>query len=174
MDLEQDAPRLSALVRKRLIEPGVLLVVTIRLDGTPRLSPVEPLLLDGDVWLSMMWHSHKAADLIRDDRIRLHSITTTRDGREGEAKLRGRAINVIDPDQRNQYRDAVAVLGWRPEEPNFHLFRIDISDATFIRYEANGDQRVTRWPQHEEFIRHATSPTSVGRAEPVSDLLDPD
>jgi hypothetical protein len=44
----------------RLIAPGVLLVVTIRRDGTPRVSPVEPLVLDGDLWLSMMWQSRKA------------------------------------------------------------------------------------------------------------------
>ena len=170
-DLEQDAPRLGAVARERLISPGVLLVVTIRFDGTPRLSPVEPLLLDGDLWLSMMWRSRKAADLHRDDRVLIHSIMTSRDGREGEVKVRGRAIAVEDPDQRRSYCDAVAVLGWRPEEPHFHLFRIEISDLTFIRYEATGDQRVTRWPAGEEYIRRATSPTSVGEAEPAMDLF---
>jgi hypothetical protein len=44
----------------------VLLVVTIRADGTPRLSPVEPFVLDGDLWLSMMLGARKVADLVRD------------------------------------------------------------------------------------------------------------
>ena len=114
MDLEHDAPRLGDIARARLVEPGVLLVVTVRLDGTPRLSPVEPLLLEGDLWLSMMWESQKAIDLSRDDRVLIHSITTSRDGREGEAKLRGRAIEVEDPDQRKTYCDAVAVPGLAP------------------------------------------------------------
>jgi hypothetical protein len=47
-DLEREAPLLASRVRERLIDTGVLLVATVRRDGTPRLSPVEPLVLDGD------------------------------------------------------------------------------------------------------------------------------
>jgi hypothetical protein len=39
--------------RERLVDPGVVLVVSIRSDGTPRLSPVEPFLLRGGLWLSI-------------------------------------------------------------------------------------------------------------------------
>jgi hypothetical protein len=87
-DFERQTPRLAGVAHDRLIAPGVLLVVTIRRDGTARLSPVEPLVLDGDLWLSMMWQSRKATDLLRDDRLLVHSIITTRDGDEGEVKLR--------------------------------------------------------------------------------------
>jgi hypothetical protein len=38
---------LAALGRERLLGPGVVLVATIRPDGTPRLSPVEPFIMDG-------------------------------------------------------------------------------------------------------------------------------
>src|SRR5205807_2374046 len=86
-DLIADAPRLAELAQQRLVDPGVLLFVSIRRDGTPRLSPVEPLVLEGDVWLSMMWQSRKAHDLLRDDRMLLHSIVTTREGTEGEVKV---------------------------------------------------------------------------------------
>jgi hypothetical protein len=55
--LESEQPRLAEVGRKRLLEPGVILVVTLRRDGSARLSPVEPLLLDGDLWLSMLWGS---------------------------------------------------------------------------------------------------------------------
>lgn len=48
-DLGESDPRLADLARERLVDPGVLLVVTIRRDGSPRLSPVEPLVLDGDL-----------------------------------------------------------------------------------------------------------------------------
>lgn len=170
-DLSQSEPRLAELARERLVAPGVLLVVTIRRDGSPRLSPVEPLIVDGDLWLSMMWQSRKASDLLRDDRVLVHSIVTTRDGTEGEVKLRGRAIPVDDLDVRARYCDAVAVLGWRPEEPWFHLFRIGIEDLTLIRYAQTGDQYVARWPSRTEFIRRETSATSVGPPEPVADLF---
>src|SRR5690348_14796883 len=123
-DFARHAPRFERVARERLITPGVLLVVTSRRDGTPRLSPVEPLLFDGDIWLSMMWQSRKAHDLLRDDRLLLHSVVTNPDGAEGEVKVRGRAVVVDDLAARARYCDAVAVLGWRPEEPRFHLFRI--------------------------------------------------
>jgi hypothetical protein len=55
----------AGLAQQRLIGPGVVLVATIRRDGTPRLSRVEPYVLDGALWLSMMWQSAKAQDLAR-------------------------------------------------------------------------------------------------------------
>src|SRR2546423_9047621 len=116
---EADAGRLGQVARGRLIDPGVLLVATTRKDGTARVSRVEPLLLDGDLWLSMLWHSRKAADLARDHRILLHSITTSREGHPGEVKLRGRAIPVDNTEARRRSRHAVAVLGWQPDEPYF-------------------------------------------------------
>jgi hypothetical protein len=172
-DLRLQAPRLAAFAYDRLMGPRVLLVVTIRRDGAPRLGPVEPLVSDGELWLSMMWQSRKAIDLLRDDRILVHSITTTRDGNEGEVKVRGRAIPIDDPATRAHYRVEVAVLGWQPEEPYFHLFRVEIADVTFIRYTPAGDQHVARWPSRTEFVRRTTSPTSVGVEEPVVDLFRP-
>lgn len=170
-DLVEDAAEFAGIAQQRLVDPGVLLVVTVRADGSPRLSPVEPLIYEDDLWLSMMWRSRKASDLARDNRVLLHSIITTREGRDGEVKLRGRAIAVDDLDVRARYADAVAVPGWKPEEPWFHLFRIEIHDVTLISYAQSGDQHVVRWPAREEFLRRATSATSVGEPEPVSDLF---
>jgi hypothetical protein len=164
---------LAAFADDRLIAPGIVLVVTIRPDGAPRLSPVEPLVSDGELWLSMMWQSRKAVDLLRDDRILVHSVTTTRDGGEGEVKVRGSAIAIDDPATRARYCEAVAVLGWQPEEPYFHLFRVEIGNVTVIRYVPPGDQHVARWPEGTEFVRRATSPTSVGIEEPIVDLFRP-
>jgi hypothetical protein len=90
-DVEKAQPRLAGLGQERLIGPGVVLVATIRQDGTARLSPVEPFVLDGDLWLYMMWRSAKARDLVRDPRILVHSVITSRDGAEGEFKVRGTA-----------------------------------------------------------------------------------
>lgn len=119
----------------------------------------------------MMWQSHKAIDLLRDDRVLIHSIITTREGSEGEAKLRGHAVAVDDRDVRARYCDAVSAPGWRPEEPWFHRFRIDIEDLTLIRYAQSGDQQVVRWPSRTEFVRRETSATSVGAPEPHPDFF---
>src|SRR5262245_2152281 len=56
-ELETRQSRLAELGRRRLLAPGVVLVATIRRDGTPRVSPVEPYLMHGDLWLSMLWQS---------------------------------------------------------------------------------------------------------------------
>jgi hypothetical protein len=106
-ELEARQPRLAATARRRLVEPGVLLVVTLRADRTPRLSPVEPFLLEGRLLLSMMWGSLKAKDLERDPRVLVHSIVTNRDGEEGELKVRGAALAVADRDLHERYAAAV-------------------------------------------------------------------
>jgi len=173
-EFDRAVPSLARIASDRLIAPGVLLVVTIRRDGTPRLSPVEPLLLDGDLWLSMMWQSRKAGDLQRDPRVLIHSITTRPAEPEPEIKLRGHAVAVDNPQLRRRYCEQVDVLGWRPIEPYFHLFRIDIADTSYVRYAPNGDQHVARWPAGVEFVRRATSPTSVGAPEPIRRLLEPE
>jgi hypothetical protein len=174
-DIEHAQPRLAALGRERLIGPGVVLVATIRRDGTPRLSPVEPLVLDGDLWLSMMWQSTKARDLLREPRILVHSAITSRDGTEGEFKIRGTARAEDDPAVQRRYADTVASsLGWNPQPGRFHLFAVDIGHVTVISYDsATGDQHVAMWPPGHEFVRRATSATSVGDPEPASALIEP-
>jgi hypothetical protein len=173
-DIERTQPRLARLAQERLIEPGVVLVATIRRDGTPRLSPVEPYVLDGDLWLSMMWRSTKARDLLRDPRILVHSVIISRDGAEGEFKIRGTSRAEHDPAVQRRYADAVASsLGWNPQPGRFHLFAVDIDHVSYISYDApTGDQHVAMWPPNREFIRRATSPTSVGDPEPMSDLIE--
>lgn len=174
-ELENHQPRLARLGRQRLISPGVVLVVTVRRDGTPRLSPVEPYLMDGRLLLSMMWQSRKAHDLLRDARVLVHSVITSRDGGEGEFKVRGCARAVDDPDVQQRYATAVERdLGWHPMPGRFHLFAVDVDHVTHIRYDdATGDQFVAIWPPGKEFVRRGTSATSVGEPEPRQDYLDP-
>lgn len=143
----------------------MVLVATIRRDGSPRVSPVEPLLWGGDLWLSMGLGSRKAADLRRDARVLVHSIVTHRSGEDGEYKLRG--IAAEEPDQAVQARYARAVaerLGWEPESGKFHLFRVDVADIAFVRWDGKtSDQYVARWPAGIEFVRRGTSATRTCR-----------
>ena len=175
-EVEQRQPRLAEAAHNRLVDPGVLLVVTIRRDGSPRLSPVEPFLLDGDLWLSMMWQSRKALDLLRDPRILVHSIVTRREGDEGELKVRGSARDETDPQVQRRYAEAVTeALGWRPAVGRFHLFAVDIESVSLLRYdEPTGDQYVATWPPAREVVRRGTTATSVGDPEDHWDILAPD
>jgi pyridoxamine 5'-phosphate oxidase-like protein len=173
-EIERAQPRLAGLARQRLIGPGVVLVATIRRDGTPRISPVEPFLLDGELWLSMMWQSAKARDLVRDPRILVHSVIASRDGAEGEVKVRGIARTEHQLAVQRRYAKAVAAsLGWDPQPGRFHLFAVDISHIAVISYDTDsGNQRVAMWPPGREFVRRATTATSVGDPEPTSGLID--
>lgn len=171
-EVEARQPRLAEPGREKLGGPGVVLVGTARKDGSPRISPVERLLWEGEFWLAMGLGSTKTRDLRRDARVLVHSIVTSRDGTDGEYKIRGRATLETDPDLIARAAETIArELGWRPEVGKFDLFRIDIDDITFIRWAGDNDQYVTRWPAGSEVVRRGTPATSVGPSEPVSELL---
>jgi hypothetical protein len=173
-DFELQQPRFAALGREKLAGPGVVLVGTIRRDGSPRISPVEPMFWNGDLWLSMGLGTMKARDLRRDSRILVHSVVTNRDGGDGEFKVRGRALAEDDPGLNAEIAEAIAAnLGWRPEVGKFHLFRVDVDDVTFIRWDGrNNDQYLSRWPEGREQVRRGTSATSNGPPEPQHEFLD--
>jgi len=167
-------PRFAALGREKLAGPGVVLVGTVRRDGSPRISPVEPLFWKGDLWLSMGLGTMKARDLRRDARILVHSIVTNRDGGDGEFKVRGHAVHEGDPRLNAQVAAVIEnELGWRPEVGKFHLFRIDIEDVAFIHWDdRNNDQYLTCWPEAREQVRRGTSATSNGPPQPHTEFLD--
>jgi hypothetical protein len=171
--IETEQPRLAEVGRRRLLAPGVVLVATIRRDGTPRLSPVEPYVLDGQLWLSMLWQSRKAHDLLRDPRVLVHSVVTSRDGGDGEFKLRGSARQTDDETTQRRYSEAVGQdLGWHPVPGRFHLFAVDVELITYIRYDdSTGDQYTAIWPPTREYVRRGTTATSLGPPEEYHQLL---
>ena len=63
-------PELAAVGEARFRRTGLALVGTLRRDGWPRISPVEPFIVDGKLYLGMMWRSRKALDLFRDSTLR--------------------------------------------------------------------------------------------------------
>lgn len=166
---------LAAVAHDQLIKPCVLLIGTIRRDGSPRISGVEPLIMDGDLWLSMMPASTKARDLHRDPRILLHSIVTT-PASQAEIIMRGTVRIETDHDGQRRYAAAAeAHLGWRPVPGEFTLLAVDIAEVTYIGHDAGTNaQHVVRWPAGEEYLRPSLTPTSLGPREPVRRLLTHD
>jgi hypothetical protein len=133
-------PELATLGEERLRARELCLLGTLRRNGWPRISPVEPEFLDGELMLGMMWRSPKAVDLLRDPRLVVHSVVSDRMGGEGDFKLYGRGVDVQDPDRRARFRAAVkARLGWEPEEPAYHCFAVDVESAGFVVF---GEQRL--------------------------------
>jgi hypothetical protein len=139
-----EAEPLAALARDRFEGAGLILLGTLRRNGFPRISPVEPLIFDGQLYLGMMWQSRKALDLRRDPRCVVHSVVTSKDGTEGDVKVYGRAIERADPEERSRYGAALFDrIGWRPPG-DFHLFSVDIEEVGYFRVEGTG-HRVGHW-----------------------------
>ena len=138
-------PDLSSLGEERLRGRELCLVGTLRRNGWPRISPVEPEFVDGELMLGMMWRSPKALDLLRDPRLVVHSVVSSRMGDEGDFKLYGRAVSVEDPERRARYRATIkARIDWEPEEPNYHVFAVDVDSAGFVTF-AEGNRFGLAW-----------------------------
>ncbi len=149
--LESAAPELASSGKERLTAVGIALLATVRPDGWPRISPVEPHFVDDELVFAAMPWSLKARDLARDPRCTLHSAVTDPDSGDSELKLYGRAASAED----DAYRDAAGAwwTGRPPEEA--HLFALEIAQAALVSWDtARGEMTVRRW--------------SPGRGEDVS------
>lgn len=147
-EFEASEPELAALARAEFGRSAMVLVGTLRKDGSPRISCVLPYVLDGELLLGMMWQSRKAVDLRRDPRLVLHNPISTNQGDEVEISLRGRAVEIDDERTRRRYVENLPE--W--EERDFHLFSVDIESVGLIRYD-RGEQHVKVWPRGAEFTR---------------------
>ncbi len=141
----QEAPEMARQGEALLEHGGVVLLGTLRKGGGPRISPVEPLLLDGELYLGMMWKSLKAADLLRDPRCTVHNLIGDRHAKDGEFKLHGRARAIGDPATRKRYGAGLEKkIGWNPEGMKYHLFAIDLESAGLFQSK-DMKRIVTRW-----------------------------
>lgn len=143
-NFEAVAPMLAAQGRELIEHFRFVLVGTIRRDGTPRISPVEARLVRGHLMLVMIPGTLKARDLVRDPRILVNSPITHPDDPNREFKLRGRVIEIQDPELREATASAIeATSGWRPPD-GWHFFALDIEDVVFLAWQ-NGILDLTRW-----------------------------
>ena len=130
----QAAPELAQLVQARFEAYGLGLLATLRQDGAPRISGLEPLFALDELWLGMMLDSLKARDLRRDPRFALHSATTDRQVTDGDARVSGRAIEVDDQATRDRFREAFqAATGTALPPDPFHLFHADVDEIMLLR-----------------------------------------
>ncbi|MEY2432793.1 MAG: hypothetical protein QOC92_2518 [Acidimicrobiaceae bacterium] len=106
-DFSGAAPQTAALFHKRLEKTGMALLATLRSDGFPRISPLEPAISGDRIYLGMMPGSTKSLDLRRDPRCCIHSATEDKDVADGDAKLWGRAVEITEPEERTAYAAAL-------------------------------------------------------------------
>lgn len=165
-EFETAAPELAQLGRTIFERDQVALLGTIRRDGSPRISPAEPDITNGRLYFGMIWQSYKALDLLRDPRCAVHGLIHNRFGDGGEFKLHGRAIEITNLAERVLYREAIFQrIGWQPDEPQFHLFAIEIHSAGNFKYEEEY-RLVTVWRTGEALQKYREY--ADGRKEPLA------
>lgn len=139
-----EAPELAALVQARFEATGLAFVATLKEDGSPRVSGIEPLIDIGELWLGMMEGSRKAADLERDPRLALHAASVDKDVRDGDAKVAGRAVAATD-DEFDRYAAAAAVRSGGVPPGRFPLFRVDLTEASHLRPDPGANHLIIQW-----------------------------
>lgn len=147
-DLERGAPGIARLGRARLAATRVAMLGTLRSDGSPRISPVEPYIADGQVLVGAMTWSTKAHDLLRDPRYVLHSVVSGPDNGEGELKLHGSAVKATAG-----LRAAAADAWWsvQPSE-QAAVFSLGIATALFVEWDIeHGAMTVHRWSPRDGY-----------------------
>lgn len=130
-EVTEAAPELAAKVRSRFEAHGLALLATLRKDGSPRITGIETLFGEGELWLGMMPGSLKANDLLRDPRLALHSATVDKMVANGDAKLSGAGVHVEDEETFERYRKASG--GAQGQSfGGFHLFRVDVKEMSHL------------------------------------------
>ena len=86
-DFLRACPEMGTLAQERFEHDQLVMLGTLRPDGSPRISPCEVDFATGELFLGMMWRSPKALDLLRDPRLVVHSVTCDRSGHDGDVKL---------------------------------------------------------------------------------------
>ncbi|MCV7197659.1 pyridoxamine 5'-phosphate oxidase family protein [Mycobacterium angelicum] len=141
-----EAPNIATLFARRHRATGNLcLLATLRSDGFPRISPMEPLVFEERLWLPGMPSTTKFGDLERDPRFCLHTATADPKVTDGDAKLWGLAHSVTDVALRQRFADNLfEETGFDLREQEFALFGTELTGASAV--ELRGDHLdITVW-----------------------------
>jgi hypothetical protein len=142
-EVEAAASELAERVKERFESTGLGLLATLRSDGSPRISGIEPLFALDELWLGMMDGSRKAADLLRDPRLALHNATEDKQVTNGDARISGRAVEITDEGSFERFNRAFqGETGYSPPPP-YHLFRVDVTEVMHLK--PGGDHLVIEW-----------------------------
>lgn len=142
-DFRQAAPSLARRVQEEIERFGFVLVGTVRLDGSPRISPVEVHFVRQHLMLVMIAGTQKVRDLDRDSRVLLRTPVTNPGTPECDVQLRGHVVGVGEA-QRNATADSVqAASGWRPHD-SWRFFAMEVGAASCIEW-VEDEMWLTRW-----------------------------
>lgn len=141
------APRIAEIFTRRHAATGNLcMLATLRTDGFPRISPMEPRFFEGTLWIGGMPGTAKFRDLVRDPRFSLHTATVDTQVGDGDAKVWGTVEDVHDEALHARFAEALyAETGFDLRGQKFdHFFAAHLVGAAAVEV-ADGHMDVTVW-----------------------------
>jgi uncharacterized pyridoxamine 5'-phosphate oxidase family protein len=117
---EQEAPELACVARELWGRHGIMYLATVRTDGSPRVHPVTPLLVDGRIFVATAEQSPKWRDLRHDPRCLLHCLPGERDD---EVVMRCRAHEVP------KARQTVRAVARHQIHDDDHIIEFDLTQV---------------------------------------------
>jgi hypothetical protein len=124
-------PDMAAIGFGLLDKFHIAYLATVRADGSPRLHPVSPFIVEGRLIVATPQGSPKARDQIRDGRYVLHMLPGKDDA---EFRIRGRARAVTEASERAMVFDSGPHYVHRDD----HIFEYDIEEAATAYWEKVG------------------------------------
>jgi hypothetical protein len=137
--LENGNQELADFGRKRF-GSRVAYLGTIRKDGSPRVHPVTPFIVEGNLFIGMSSNSPKGHDLRRDGRYALHCSMEDDEGGAGEFVITGQAQVTED----SKLRKLAAAGAPYELQENHVLFLLTVERALSTVY-VEGETKRTRW-----------------------------
>ena len=132
-DVVVAAPELAERVRARFETTGLGYLATLRKDGSPRISGLEPLFWDGHLWFGMMPDSLKQADVERDPRFSLHAANVDKQIADGDARVSGCVVPVTDRELFKAFKAAFHDATGVEVPGEFPLYTVDITELMFLK-----------------------------------------
>lgn len=146
------APRIAAVFTRRHAATGKLcMLATLRSDGFPRISPMEPRIFEDQLWLIGMPDTAKFRDLARDPRFCLHTATVDTGVSDGDAKLWGEVRDVQDKALHQRFATALfeeTGMDLRGQEFG-HFYAADVVGASALE-NCDGRLEVVVWKPGED------------------------
>jgi len=151
MEFTHAAPRIAAIFTRRHAATGNLcMLATLRSDGFPRISPIEPRIFEGQLWIVGMPDTTKFRDLRRDPRFCLHTATVDTEVKDGDAKLWGVVEDIRDTALHQRFAtDLFEETGLDLRRQEFdHFYAADLVGAAAVEV-GGGHMDVTVWKPGE-------------------------
>jgi hypothetical protein len=146
------APHISAIfARRHAATRNLCMLATLRRDGSPRISPMEPRIFEDELVLVGMVGTTKFRDLDRDPRFCLHTATVDTEVADGDAKLWGSVRDLQDDALHQRFaEDLFADIGLDLRGQKFEPFyTADMTSASSVEV-GGGHLDITIWKAGEQ------------------------